>query len=323
MADATMCGAERSAAAREIGAEGLAREVLRIRLSQLVVNERYKAGDFKVPIHLAIGHESIAAAVAAVMRDDDMLLLSHRNVAYNLARAELRPVLDEYLLRPTGLAGGCFGSMNLLNPARGVVYTSSILGNQFPVGVGVAMGEQLLGGGRGLVTVLAGDGSIEEGAIFEAAVMARSLDLPVVFLVEDNEWSMATRIDERRRPIDLAAFAQATGLDHERLSGNDPMAYVVALERIREECLSRRMPVLLEVMVTTLGDWRGPPTPELPEGKFINYHAGPAPKIEKLEWPLVKDSVEDPVAVLTKLMPEERLRAIAREELRRIEETLA
>lgn len=51
--------------------------------------------------------------------------------------------------------------MNLLNPVRGIVYTSSILGNQFPVAVGVAMGEELLGGGRGLVTVLAGDGSIE------------------------------------------------------------------------------------------------------------------------------------------------------------------
>jgi pyruvate dehydrogenase E1 component alpha subunit len=323
MADVSTVGAARSAPARKPDAEDLAREVIRIRLSQLVVNERYKAGEFKVPIHLALGHEAIAAAVSAVMRDEDMLLLSHRNVAYNLARAGLRPLLDEYLLKPTGLAGGRYGSMNLLNPARGVVYTSSILGNQFPVGVGVAMGELLLDGGRGFVTVLAGDGSIEEGSIFEAAVMARSLDLPVAFLVENNEWSMATRIDERRRAIDLEALARATGLAYERLCGNDPFAYVAALDRIRGVCLARREPVLVEVTVTTLGDWRGPPSAEHPDGKFINYHAGPAPKIDLLEWPLLRDSAEDPVAVLRAHVPEDRLRAIAREEMGRIQESLA
>ena len=95
-----------------------------------------------MPIHLALGHEAIAVAVSAVMTGRDKLLLSHRNIAYNLARAgTLRPLLDEYLLKPTGLAGGRFGSMNLLNPSRGVVYTSSILANQFPVAVGVAMSE--------------------------------------------------------------------------------------------------------------------------------------------------------------------------------------
>lgn len=152
--------------------------------------------------------------------------------------------------------------------------------------------------------------------------MARSLDLPVVFLVEDNEWSMATRIDERRRPIDLQAFARATGLGYERLSGNAPVAYISPLERIRAECPASRRPVLLEVTVTTLGDWRGPPTPEQPQGKFINYHAGPAPKIELSDWPLIVDSSHDPVAVLCSLVPEDRLRAMAREELEAIEEAV-
>ena len=323
MTDVSTRCAARASAARGTGAAELAREILRIRLSQLVVNERYKAGAFKVPIHLAIGHEAIATAVSAVMRDEDMILLSHRNIAYNLARAEVRSILDEYLLEPTGLAGGRYGSMNLLNPARGVVYTSSILGNQFPVAVGVALGEELLAEDRGLVTVLCGDGSIEEGSIYEAAVMARSLDLPVVFLVEDNEWSMATKIDERRRPIDLEALARTTGLGHERLSGNDPVDYVNRLEAIRRRCLDGREPILVEAAVTTLGDWRAPASPQHPDGRFINYHAGPAPTVSLKEWPVIRETAEDPVWVLRSLLPEETLRRIAAEQFGAVEREVA
>lgn len=311
-------------AARGADVEKLATEILRLRHGQLVINERYKAGAFKVPIHLALGHESLAVAVSTLMRDNDKLLLSHRNIAYNMARAgAVRPLLDEYLLLPSGLAGGRYGSMNLLNPARGVVYTSSILGNQFPVAVGVALGEELLAEDRGLVTVLCGDGSIEEGSIYEAAVMARSLDLPVVFLVEDNEWSMATKIDERRRPIDLEALARTTGLGHERLSGNDPVDYVNRLEAIRRRCLDGREPILVEAAVTTLGDWRAPASPQHPDGRFINYHAGPAPTVSLKEWPVIRETAEDPVWVLRSLLPEETLRRIAAEQFGAVEREVA
>ena len=64
----------------------LAERVLAVRLGQMVINERNKAGAFRVPIHLALGHEAIAVAVSDAMQDGDQLLLTHRNVHYNLAR---------------------------------------------------------------------------------------------------------------------------------------------------------------------------------------------------------------------------------------------
>ena len=126
-------------------AKATAEKILRIRLGQMMVNEEYKSGKFKIPIHLSFGHEAIAVAVDSVMSRDDRLLLSHRNAAYNLARlGSLRPIWDEYFLMPKGLGGGKLGSMNLSNPAQGIIYSSSILGNNFPVSVGVAMAQKML-----------------------------------------------------------------------------------------------------------------------------------------------------------------------------------
>src|SRR3989338_9313995 len=124
----------------------IAREIIRLRLSQMIVNEKCKSGEFKIPVHLALGHEALAIAVSSIMQGKDKLLLSHRNIAYNLARAPLLPIMNEYFLKPAGLAKGRFGSMNLINPRRGVAYTSSILGNQFAIAVGISMAEKLFDG---------------------------------------------------------------------------------------------------------------------------------------------------------------------------------
>ena len=101
----------------------IARQILRVRLGQMLINEKYKRGRFKIPIHLAFGHEAIAVAVDAVMKKEDQLVLSHRNIHYNLARiSSLRPVLDEYLLNKKGLAQGRLGSMNLANERKNIVH---------------------------------------------------------------------------------------------------------------------------------------------------------------------------------------------------------
>ena len=115
--------------------------------------------------------------------------------------------------------------------------------------------------------MLGGDGSMEEGALYEAAVIARSLDLPVMFLIENNEWSMATRIDERRRPIDLSHFAKPPGCTTSTLLAMT-LCITWTLEQLRTSCLGRRESVILEVDVTTLGDWRRRSHRNIPRGNL-------------------------------------------------------
>ena len=300
----------------------IAREIIRLRLSQMIVNEKCKSGEFKIPVHLALGHEALAIAVSSIMQGKDKLLLSHRNIAYNLARAPLLPIMNEYFLKPAGLAKGRFGSMNLINPRRGVAYTSSILGNQFAIAVGISMAEKLFDG-KSITIVIGGDGAIEEGIFYESLVMSRSLGVPLLFLIENNGWSMATKIEERRKTINLRALTGSLGVKYTRLSGNDPYEYINKLQKLRASIIKEKNPYCVEVKITTLGDWRGPKNIEYPDGKFIQYHAGSAPNIAPSDWPLIKNSEEDPLWVLAKRFGEKKLRAVAKRQLAKLRQKIS
>lgn len=280
----------------------LVREVLRLRFSQMLINERCKTGEFRIPIHLALGHEAVAVAVSAAMQMGDDILLPHRNLHYNLARCRsLRAVIDEFLLRDTGLAGGRYGAMNLINPAAGVLYTSSILGNNLCVATGVALAAKVTGSGA-VPFVVTGDGAMEEGSFFEMLVMMVGQSLPTVVVVENNEWSLASRIEERRRPIALDTFAESIGAGYRYLSGNDVFTYAEAFAAVRYQARTSARPIVVEVELKTLGDWREP-NPEFPGGKFINYHAGTARTVNLTTWPVLAEGDADPVPVAAAAFP--------------------
>jgi pyruvate dehydrogenase E1 component alpha subunit len=258
------------------------RDLLRVRLSQMLINEKYKQGKFKIPIHLSFGHEAIAVALSHALGKGDKLLLSHRNMAYNLARTiNLRPVMDEYLLLETGLAKGRLGSMNLMNNEGNIIYSSSILANNFSVAAGVAMAEKLKSN-PSATFVLGGDGSMEEGSFYESLVMINSLGLPVVVIIENNEWSLGTHISERRIHIDVEKMTASLGIKYIRLEGNDTIKYLDALKSIRNLSLKNNKQMCVVVVLKTLGDRRNPPSPEYPDGKYINYHAGPTQTVSLL-----------------------------------------
>ena len=274
----------------------LGERVVWLRIAQLMINEEYRKDIFKVPIHLALGHEALAVALDSILSSDDRLVLTHRNAAYNLIRCRsLRAVRGEYMLKRSGLAGGKLGSMNLSNPARGIPYASSILGNSFPVGAGVALALQQKG--RGIAVSLGGDGSMEEGTFYETITFAKAQKLPLIVLIENNEWSMATRISERRAPINLKLFAKAIGVSYVHLSGNNVYRYAQKLKKIHA-AEYKNGPVLVEAGVSTLGDWvkqeeKGP--------RLINYHSGPAPTVNfDGSTAIVRRSSEDPLQVLEK-----------------------
>lgn len=299
----------------------IAKEILRLRVSQMVINEKYKAGLFKVPIHLALGHEAIAVAVDSVLAEGDKLVCSHRNMHYNLARTKaLRPILDEYFLKKTGLAGAELGSMNLANEEKDIIYTSSILGNNLPVATGVALAEKVNGGG-GAVIVETGDGAMEEGSFYESLLFMKSHALPVIVIVENNGWSLATQIHERRSVIDIAKFAESLGAGYEKLNGNDVYNYIERMKLIRECALKNSSPVVIEVMLDTLGGWYVEKDDKTGE-RYINYHAGPTPKIEVGGSPVIENKSSDPVFVLQEHFNKELLEKMSEEILKTIKEEI-
>ena len=297
------------------------KNVIRVRLSQMIINEKYKNGEFKIPIHLAFGHEAIAVAVDSIMEKDDQLVLSHRNIHYNLTKIRsLKPQVDEYLLKKDGLAKGQLGSMNLANEKKGIIYTSSILGNNLPVATGVALGKKIKNE-KGIVFVETGDGAIEEGSFYESLVFLKSNELPILVIIENNEWSLATRIKERRCDIDIKKLTESIDIKYELLDSNDTYEYVKKLKNLRKYAISNKTPVCIEVKLTTLGSWYLK-TEEYLNGKFINYHAGPAPTVNVKDGALMKESLEDPVFVLQKYFSKEEIEEISQNILKKLEEEI-
>lgn len=296
----------------------LASEVLRLRLSQMLINERYKDGQFKVPIHLAMGHEAIAVAVSRAMAPDDGLILPHRNIHYNLARAGcLKPILNEFLLSKDGLGGARLGSMNLANPRCGVLYSSSILGNALCVAAGVGLGMRIKQS-EGVVFVVTGDGAIEEGAFVESLTFMRTYDVAAVVVVENNGWSLSTTIAERRCDIHLDHLADAFDLPYRSVDSNNVYEYSQTVCDVRAIAARAARPVILEVNLATLGDWRADP-----DDRYINYHAGPAPTVDLQAWPLLRDDREDPVYVLLEHLDSATLSRIAEQQLTALQAEIA
>lgn len=299
--------------------EALAHQVVAMRLAQMQINEWYKNKKFEIPIHLALGHEAIAVAVSEAMSATDRLVCSHRNVHYHLARgASLPKLLAEYTLEPMGIASGKQGSMNLTNPAMGIAYTSSILGNNFGVGAGIALANKAkklankAEKADAVTFIVTGDGAMEEGSFYETLLFFAAQKLSGVIIVENNGWSLGSAIDERRAPIDVKSVAEGTGAVYAMFEGNNVFEYAAAMQELRDRAARQHCAIVVEVMLNTLGDWRLK-TDEYPDGKFINYHAGPAPTISWSAWPVIQDNMYDPVAVLTTLMPIERLKKMASE----------
>ena len=281
----------------DITNEILSARVLKSRFSQLIIHEALKACSFNVPVHLALGHEAFSEAVSAAMQVEDKLLCSHRNIHYQFARgATLFDILEEFKLSGNGLAKGLCGSMNLSNPKGSIVYTSNILGNNMSVGVGVALSKQIKRE-DGVVMVVTGDGAMEEGAFYEAIENARNMDLPLIILVENNDWSLASKTAERRKPINLDQLALSLGARYTSLSGNKVINYYHQIATIRDRVNLQKVPEIVEVSLTTLGGWMLQ-TEDFPDGKYVNYHSGLAPKVLLANGPVLNFDDSDPVYLI-------------------------
>lgn len=250
----------------------LAKKIKVMREIQVSINKKMLEGQFPIPIHLAIGHEAVSACIAEVFSPQDKLLLTHRNIHYHLAfGATEEQLTNEYMLKPSGLASGKLGSMNLMNPQAGNIYTSNILGNNLSVALGVAFSIKIKKQ-DGVVWVITGDGAIEEGAFYEAVLFASSLRLPIIFVVENNGWSLGTSISERRAQIDLCKFAGSMNVEFQTLKDNDINDYLNVMSRIREIVVATNQPHVLEIEVHSLGGFYV--AEDQDSKRYINYHAG-------------------------------------------------
>jgi len=196
--------------------------LLRIRMVEEAIADRYEHQEMRCPVHLSIGQEGVAVGVAAALGPTDVVLSSHRAHAHYLAKGgDLRRMIAEIHGRATGCCGGMGGSMHLVDLDAGFMGSTPIVGGSLPVAAGVAFAAQQQGLDRVTVAFF-GEGTTEEGVFYETLNFAALHRLPIVFVCENNLYSVYSPMEVRQPAArDLGGITRAMGAAAASGDGND------------------------------------------------------------------------------------------------------
>lgn len=199
----------------------LLRSMLRIRRIEEALADRYAEQAMRCPMHLCIGQEAIAAGVCAALSVGDAVFSNHRAHGHYLAKGgNLNAMVAELYGRATGCCGGRGGSMHLIDLDAGFLGATPIVGGTVPLAVGSAWAASLKQSGQ-LTVVFFGDGCFEEGVVHESMNFAALHKLPVIFVCENNNFSVYTHLDERQPERPIYRIAEAHGMAAYTGDGNN------------------------------------------------------------------------------------------------------
>lgn len=224
-----------------------ARMVL-IRAFEMEAERQYKAARIGGYCHLSTGQEAITVGAACAMQDEDVLVTGYRSHGFALARGvPPEAVMAELFGRQGGCAHGRGGSMHLLDVARGYYGGWGIVGGQLPIATGLALALVREKRQQAVLCEL-GDGAVNIGAFHEALNLAALWELPVLFLVVNNEYGMGTTVARAAAEPELWRRAAAFRMYAERVDGDDLEASLEACQRLLTIARSERRPALVEAM---------------------------------------------------------------------------
>jgi pyruvate dehydrogenase E1 component alpha subunit len=205
------------------------RGMLRLRMIEDAIVENYPREEMRCPVHLSVGQEAASVGAMAALRRTDQVVSTHRGHGHYIAKGgKLDAMLAEMFGKATGCSGGRGGSMNLTDLAAGVLLTVPIVGGSIPIGVGAALAARQRGEDH-VVMVCLGDAAVEEGVFHEAANFAALRRLPVVFLCENNLYSVYTALHDRQPDRPITRLAEAHGMATAAADGNDVEASYAAV----------------------------------------------------------------------------------------------
>jgi TPP-dependent pyruvate/acetoin dehydrogenase alpha subunit len=219
-----------------------------IRRSQEILQEEYHPADeMRCPMHFCIGQEAAPTALSELLRPSDVLYSHHRNHGYYLSRkAPLVDMMGEFYGKATGANSGYSGSQELSHPDYNF-YSGAILSGAFVLAVGSAFAAKYSGTDDIAVGVL-GDGGMEEGVVFESLNLAAVKKLPVLFLCENNGYSIQSPLKERTGLKQISDRVKAFGVETTKVDGNDVYALCEVLNELIPRMRNDPAPHFLEVM---------------------------------------------------------------------------
>lgn len=210
------------------------------------IKARYHLREMRSPPHLYVGHEAIAAGVCAALQPADLVYPYYRSHGWYLAKGgDLNALMAELFGRETGCSRGWGGSMHLIDLRAGVMGTSAVVGGTISHAAGAALALRMQGH-TAVVVVSFGDGAVEEGVFHEALNFAALRKLSVIFVCENNLYSVNTHIRDRQAQVEIFRRAESQGLPGVLVDGNDAVAVYHQAAQAIARARAGEGPMLLE-----------------------------------------------------------------------------
>ncbi len=233
-------------------------QMLRIREFEERVKRTFEEhpGVIRGHTHLADGAEASIVGSLAAIQPSDQLLTTYRCHGYPIALGtDTKAIMAEIYGRRDGLCGGYGGSMHLADPERGFLGTSGIVGQGIPQATGAAYAAQIRKQGQ-VVLCFFGDGASKQGAFHESLNLASLWKLPVVFIMENNNYNVATRSEQEDANAaagePLSVKAKAYSMPGVTVDGGDPVAVYETVAAAVARARNGEGPTLIESKVYRL-----------------------------------------------------------------------
>jgi pyruvate dehydrogenase E1 component alpha subunit len=225
----------------------------RIRVFERRCMGLFRQGMIRGYLHPYLGEEAIATGVCAALLPRDYLASTHRGHGHCIARGgDLKKMVAEITGRATGYCGGRGGSMHIADMESGNLGANGIVGAGIPLGAGAALGAWIRGEDR-VAAVFASDGAANNGAFCEGLNLAGVWSLPLLVVVENNQYAVSTPIESSTREPELYRRSLGFGVKGFRVDGNDVLKVYEKAADCVGLCRRGEGPVLLEAVTYRQG----------------------------------------------------------------------
>jgi acetoin:2,6-dichlorophenolindophenol oxidoreductase subunit alpha len=254
---------------RAVEAVDLYRRMLLIRGFEELVQTLFLRGEVYGTTHLYSGQEAIAVGFASALQDGDRVACTYRGHGHTLAMgASPEALLAEMLGRSTGINGGRAGSMNVVDPDHGLIGSFGIVGGSIAAATGAALA---LKGSGSLAVAYFGDGATNQAYFFECLNFAKVLDLPALFVCENNGYGEYTPM-EAVTGGSIVARAESLGVPATQVDGMDVAAVRETALAVTERVRSGSGPQFVEALTYRfVGHSRSDPGAYRPEGELERW----------------------------------------------------
>lgn len=218
-------------------------------IEELIANDFLNNKIFSF-LHLSIGQESAAVGVCSALTTEDLVMGNHRSHHHYLAKGgDLEKMIYEIYGDSRGCCKGFGGSMHMLDRSVGFVGSTPILGSVAPLGTGI--GFSLKASNRNnIAVVFIGDGAAEEGAFYESINLAALFKVPLLFVIEDNKYSViSSHSDRKSKDYSYSKIIEGLGATYVNMEAKDVSAVHAKTASLKEGILSQRKPAVLHLDV--------------------------------------------------------------------------